>query len=318
MPAALLLSRYAEGLFWLARYMERAENLARILDVTETFAQDGGKSWLSVVQINADEERFFLKHDKVTGPAVAQFYLLDADNPTSILSAVQAARENARTLRPLIATEMWAQLNVFYHRLRELTPSHISGSKISKLCSEIKEACQTHTGITEGTFFRDQGWYFYGLGKYLERADQTTRLLDIKYHLLLPKPGDVGSPLDVAQWNALLRAADGYYVFRRIQTGQMTPAEVAGLLLFSEAFPRSVTLCVRQADYFLTQMCARYGLKRGDDALACLGGLRGRLAQQPTGDIISTGLHEYLDWVQQQLGSVSASIAQAFFTHESP
>ena len=207
----VLLARYADCIFWLARYVERAENLARILDVNETFSRDsrGAQNWRSIIQLNSDEERFFAAERKVSAASVLQFYVIDADNPNSIFNAFRYARENARTLRPLISTEMWAQLNVFYNRLAALDGEDLAPGRLSALFATIKEACQTHTGITDGTFFRDQGWYFYQLGRYIERADQTTRLLDIKYHLLLPDIADVGSPTDVSQWNALLRSAAG-------------------------------------------------------------------------------------------------------------
>ena len=206
-----LLARYADCIFWLARYVERAENLARILDVHETFSRDshGGQNWRSIVQLNSDEERFFATHPNAAAQSVVKFYVIDSDNPTSIVSAIHCARENARTLRPLISTEMWVQLNVFYNRLVALGEEDLIPGRLATLFDSIKEDCQAHTGITDGTFFRDQGWYFYQLGRYIERADQTTRLLDIKYHLLLPSLSDVGSPIDVSQWNAVLRSAAG-------------------------------------------------------------------------------------------------------------
>jgi len=218
----VLLARFADCIFWLARYVERAENLARILDVNETFSRDshGGQNWRSIVQLNSDEERFFATHPAATAPSVVKFYVIDAANPNSIISAVRYARENARTLRPLISTEMWVQLNVFHNRLAGLSEADLMPGKLAALFGSIKEACQAHTGITEGTFFRDQGWYFYQLGRYIERADQTTRLLDIKYHLLLPSGTDVGSPTDVSQWNALLRSAAGYHAYRRLHTAK--------------------------------------------------------------------------------------------------
>ncbi len=182
----------------MARYMERVENLARILDVQETFSRAGhaGRDWRAIVELFADPAAFFASHEEASAEAVVAFYLLDTNNPNAILSAVRMARENARTLRPFISTEMWSQLNVFYNRLRDLRPADLALSDLSRLCAEIKESCQTHTGITEGTFYRDQGWYFYQLGKNLERADQTTRLLDVKYHLLLPTPGELCRELD--------------------------------------------------------------------------------------------------------------------------
>ena len=310
-----LLSRYADCIFWLARYVERAENLARILDVNETFSRDshGGQNWRSIVQLNSDEERFFATHPAATAQSVVKFYVIDSDNPTSIVSAIRSARENARTLRPLISTEMWVQLNVFYNRLIALDGDDLMPGRLAALFDAIKEACQTHTGITEGTFFRDQGWYFYQLGRYIERADQTTRLLDIKYHLLLPSLSEVGSPIDVSQWNALLRSAAGYHAYRRLHTATTTPARVAGFLLLNQAFPRSLHHCVREAGRLLGEVKSRYSLRHGNDAAEELDRLRGVLGTLDISTILSEGLHEFLDQMQRQLIAITRDLSFAFF-----
>lgn len=312
--SSVLLSRYAECIFWLARYVERAENLARILDVNETFSRDssGAQNWLSIVQLNADEKRFVEMHKVATAEAVLRFYVTDTDNPTSIASAIRYARENARTLRPLIATEMWVQLNVFHNRLKSIEPRELVPGNLSRLFAEIKQACQTHTGITEGTFYRDEAFYFYQMGRYIERADQTTRLLDIKYHLLLPRVSDVGSPVDVSQWNALLRSAAGYHAFRRLQPA-VTPAAVVGFLLLDPSFPRSVALCVREVNTTLTSLKSRYMLRGGNDAAENLDELRSMLTSVPVADILRRGLHEYLDLLQRQLNDATRLISGAFF-----
>ncbi|MEX0694436.1 MAG: alpha-E domain-containing protein, partial [Rhodospirillales bacterium] len=202
-----LLARFAENGFWMARYMERTENLARILDVNESFSRDrlGEQEWLPIVNLHADEEAFFKRYPEATADAVIEFYTIDRENPNSIVQMVWSARENARSLRHLISIEMWSQLNVFYKYVSELDSRDLRLADLSHLSQDIKEGCQLHTGIVEGTTFRDQGWMFYQLGKMIDRADQTTRLLDIKYHRLLPSVADVGSPIDVSQWNALLR-----------------------------------------------------------------------------------------------------------------
>jgi len=310
-----LLARYAECIFWMARYMERAENLARILDVHETFSRDsrGAKNWMSIVQLNADEKRFLSRYESATAQNVVNFYVLDTQNPTSIVSAIRSARENARTLRPLISTEMWTQINVFYNKLLSLGPSDIAPHNLTRLCSMVKEACQAHTGITEGTFYRDQGWYFYQLGKYLERADQTTRLLDIKYHTLLPFADGVGSPLDVSQWNAVLRSAAVYHAFRRVYPRGMTPSAVAGFMLYNESFPRSVTTCVRQIDGLLVRLKSRYILKGGSKAMERVDEIQAALHSRSIDDVIKSGLHEYLDWLQLHLNDVTQEISKAFF-----
>jgi uncharacterized alpha-E superfamily protein len=311
----VLLARYADCIFWLARYVERAENLARILDVNETFSRDnrGGQNWRSIVQLNSDEERFFATHDTASVHSVVKFYVIDRDNPTSILSTIRYARENARTLRPLISTEMWVQLNVFYNSLMGLSAADLAPGRLAALFATIKEACQTHTGITEGTFFRDQGWYFYQIGRYMERADQTTRLLDIKYHLLLPSPSDVGSPVDVSQWNALLRSAAGYHAFRRVHAASTTPARVAGFLLLNPAFPRSVHHCVREVGRLLGEVKSQYALRRGNDVAEELDRLQAVLATLDVSTILSSGLHEFLDTIQRQLIAVTRELSVAFF-----
>jgi uncharacterized alpha-E superfamily protein len=311
----VLLARYADSIFWFARYIERAENLARILDVNETFSRDsrGGQNWRSILQLNADEKRFFATHSAATAHTVVRFYVVDAANPTSIVSAIRCARENARTLRPLISTEMWVQLNVFYNYLAALGEADVVPGRLAALFGSIKEACQTHTGITDGTFFRDQGWYFYQLGRYIERADQTTRLLDIKYHLLLPSLSDVGSPIDVSQWNALLRSAAGYHAYRRLHTANTTPARVAGFLLLNQAFPRSVHHCVREAGRLLGELKSRYALRHGNAAAEELDRLQAVLGTLDISAILSEGLHEFLDLMQRQLIAVTTDLSVAFF-----
>ena len=312
--ASYLLARSAEDMFWLARYVERIENIARILDITETFARDRqGRNWLSVVQINADERAFFAKHDIADASTVADFYLLDADNPTSVQSAILAAHRNARSLRPIISIEMWAQINVMTHVLRQLTTSDISLPSLSKVCRRIREYCHVHAGIVEGSLSKDEAWYFFEIGRQIERADQTTRLLDIKYHLLLPSVDAVGSALDASQWNALLRAANGYQAFRRVYQGRLSPAAVAGFLLFSDSFPRSLTHCVRKIAYMLTQLRSRYRLSGGTAAEDKLDEMRAVLSDITIDFIIENGLHEFLDWLQTLLGALSADLRDGFF-----
>jgi uncharacterized alpha-E superfamily protein len=312
-----LLARFAENNFWLARYMERAENLARILDVNETFAQDsrGAEDWLPIVQLHTDAERFFAAHDAATAEAVIHFYVLDRANPTSIIAAVRMARENARSLRHLISTEMWRHLNVFYNRLVALGPADLALSNLSHLCATIKEDCQLHAGIVEGTYYRDQGWYFYHLGKYLERADQTTRLLDINYHRLMPAPGDAATQVDASQWNAVLRSAAGYHAFRRAYPSGMEPAKVAGFLLFDPGFPRSVAVCVREMDELFRGLIPLLDLADTPARLGALEGLRRAAAGTDVNQVLTTGLHEFLDQLQLQLIALTNDLGSTFFGH---
>ena len=315
--ADIFLSRDAERIFWLARYVERVENLARILDVNATFARDqrGGRDWLPVLRLNADEDRFFKTHAAPTAEAVLRFYVLDRDNPTSISSALATARENARALRAVISSEMWAQLNVFQKWLGTLGDADLAPGDIIRLLGKIKEACQTHSGITEGTLHRDQASYFYRLGRNIERADQTTRLLDIKYHLLLPSPADVGSPIDVVQWDALLRSAAAHHAYLRVGPGGVTPAGVAGFLLLHPRFPRSVSFCVGEAHRLLAVLRERHALPGGEAAAQQLGGLHASLGAFGITEILIQGLHEFLDDVQGRLVLVTRDLSAAFFGH---
>ncbi len=310
-----LLSRYAESIYWMARYIERAENLARILDVNETFSRDsrGWQNWQSILQLYRDEERFSELHEKADAEHVLYFYTLDQSNPTSIISVVNAARANARTLRPLISTEMWIQLNIFSNTIRSLKQEDLTEPRLARFCTSVKEACQTHTGITEGTFYRDEGWFFYQIGRCIERADQTTRLLDVKYHLLLPNDESVGSPFDVSQWNAVLRSAAGYHAFRRVYPSGLSQKAVGSFLLFHSQFPRSVRACVREIDNRLTELRSIYRLKGGSKALEELDELCAALDEITMDDVVDKGLHEFIDWIQIRLIRAHSELGTAFF-----
>jgi len=313
-----LLSRYADALFWMARYVERAENLARILDVNETFSRDsrGGQNWQSILELYEDVPRFQQQHAQASADAVVHFYTLDERNPSSILSDLGSARENARAMRPLISTEMWTQLNIFFNRIRALGPAEVSEPRLARFCAQIKEGCQTHPGITEGTLYRDEGWCFYQLGKLIERADQTTRLLDTKYHLLLPGSDHAGSPVDVSRWNALLRSAAGYHAFRRVHPRGMSPIDVAGFLLFNEHFPRSVVACIADIHERLTELRSTYAVPGAIGAMGRLDDLR-TLLSGGINAAVAHGLHEYLDELQRHLSALADEIGRDLLGHES-
>jgi uncharacterized alpha-E superfamily protein len=268
----------------------------------------------AIVQLHADEEPFFARHATASAENALRFYVTDTENPTAIVSAIANARENARALRTLISTEMWVQLNVFYNRLKGLEETALAPGALAPLFAEIKEACQCFTGITEGTFYRDQAWYFYRLGCYIERADQTTGLLDTKYPLLSNRGGRV-SAADVVQLHALLRSASGYHAFQRIYSSHLTPARIAGFLLFDPSFPRSVYLCVRQVDAALTELKSRYVLRGGNDVVDSLDNLRASLDGLSIERILEAGLHDYIDFVRRQLVAITLRLSAAFFGH---
>lgn len=314
----LLLARYAESIFWMARYMERAENLARLIDVNASFARDsrGARNWDAITRLNSDASRFQERFETPTSRSVIYFYTLDPENSTSILSSIRAARDNARALRPLISTEMWSHLNMLYNRLRDIPAGPDIAVDISNLCDQVKLGCQAHNGITEGTFYRDQGWYFYQIGRCLERADQTTRLLDVKYHALLPSVDDVGSPLDISQWNALLRSAAGYHAYRRVHPRKLAPSIVAEFMILNKQFPRSVRCCVSELSNLMSQMIVGFQLPRGEAVAEAIDGVRLGLEENQVEDIIKYGMHEFLDGIQVELGKVTSAMAHAYFGAE--
>lgn len=309
-----LIARHAEAMLWLARYMERIESLARILDVTNTFARDADdtRNWLSIPRINGDLTQFHEKHSAATQRSVGAFYLLDAANPTSVQSFISAARENARTLRALISTEMWLQLNVFHGRIRALESATITPDHFTAVCSMLKDGAQAHTGITEGTLYRDQAWHFYMIGRYLERADQTTRLLDTRFHSLAPEVDVVDVDIDAGAWNALLRAAAGYHAYRREHPNGYDPRQVASFLLVNIAFPRSVGLNLAQVGWHLTQLRMRYGLRGMSAALERLDQLSGALTNENVAELTAGKLSPFLDYVQREIGALHQDTVTTF------
>lgn len=310
-----LLARYAEGLFWMARYMERVENIARLIDVTQGFEMpsQAAESWYALIRINADEEGFAARGYARDAASVKRFYLTDADNPTSVPAAIAAARLNARTLRPVISTEMWMQLNMLHRELLHIPPASLSGDHLSRLCARIKQGVQEHTGITEGTFFRDEGWFFYQLGRSIERADQTTRLLDIQYHLLVPYGPEERRVTEMTQWGGVLRAAAGHHAFRRVAPPGFSPADVVRFLLTDTSFPRSVLLCVSQIEWQIATLRSRYGLRGTVPALERIEELRAALAARAVEAVVEAGLHQFLDALQSDLILLAGEIGTAFF-----
>lgn len=310
-----LLARFAENVFWLARYTERAENLARILDVTKTFVRDGSgaQDWIAVVEINADEGRFFESYDSATARNIINFYVADPQNFTSIFSSIRAARENARSLRHLISTEMWVHLNTFYNALAGLKRSDLAVSNLSNLCEWIKLGCQAQAGITAGTLYRDQVFSFYRLGKHMERADQMSRFIDIKYQHLQKSEAERGSPTDASQWSAVLRSVAGYQAFRRTHPRGMQADKVLSFLLHDKYFSRSLAFCIGQMDDALKDMRRRYKLgprkELEQETQDLLRSLKGRSAVE----LVEQGPHAFADDFQQRLMSLNDLLGEEYF-----
>ena len=312
MPKSNLLSRFAANTYWLGRYMERAENLARILDTNETYARDlsGGANWQRVLDLYNDSGRFHESYDTPDAESVLNFYILDANNPSSIFSAVSSARENARAVRHLISTEMWVHLNAFHYRLSKLTRRDIWLTNVAQACAGIRLDCQTFEGVAEGTFFRGETWCFYQLGKYIERADQMTRVLDMSYDQLDDKDGDAVAAVNR---DVLLRSVSGYHAFRSRYPSATTPQDIAIFMLYDEQFPRAVTLCVNYVTARLQDLEKRHGGIREIDLEKSRKSLVFCLETGLGHRVTSRRLHKFLDDLQIALGQVSDGIGKAYF-----
>jgi len=307
-----LLARFAANIFWMARYLERAESLARILDINETYARDNpdGPDWERVLQLYSDMDRFAGKHREADAASVLHFYLLDRDNPSSVAFAIATARHNARSVRHLISTEMWTQLNIFHNRIRELTPRDIRLANLSTVCTEIKLNCQTMEGIAEGTLLRDEAWRFYQIGKYIERADQTTRILDIGYGRL---SGGEEDALVSIQWNMLLRSVAGYHAYRGRHPAGSYASDVAEFLLYDREFARAVALCTERITEALNDIDRRHGDKAQPALERSRRELEFTLSTGLERQITAKRLHAFLDELQLRLGRLSDEIGKAYF-----
>lgn len=307
-----LVARFAENTFWLGRYLERVEDLARILDITETYARDPatGPDWPRVLNLYSDTARFAEKIGESTASNVLGFYLLDKENPSSIVSTLTMARENARSVRHLISTEMWTQINVFHSELLALNRTKVTPNTLSSVARDIILSCQTFEGIAEGTFFRSEPWCFYQLGKYLERADQTTRILDMGYDRLSPAEGD-----EVAwiHWSVLLRSVSGYHAYRSMHPGQADPQQIASFLLYDTTFPRAIARCVQRVTASLRELERRHSAAAAPEIEVQRMALANLIERGPGKRRTSNRLHRYLDEVQASLGELSNAIGAYYF-----
>ncbi len=309
-----LVARFASNVFWLGRYLERAESIARILDINETYARDkpDGPDWERVLILNSDRESFLESHDEITPQAVLAFYVGDRRNPTSIAYAIAAARQNARSVRHLISTEMWEQLNMFFNQFNAGTKRGVALASLSRVCGEIKEGCQTFEGVAEGTFFREEAWCFYHLGKYIERADQTTRLLDIGYEQISQADGDA---LRSVHANVLLRSVSGFHAYRARHPTILRARDIANFLLYDLQFPRAVAFCANQLNACLQDVDKTCGGEWTTEAERVRNELEFLLRTGLGGRFTSKQLYRFLDDLQIALGDVSDAIRKTYFAH---
>jgi len=303
----------------MSRYVERAENVARFVDVNHHLLLDlpsvGGEQWQPLVLTTGDRALFMERYGGFTRDNVIRFLAFDAGNPNSILSCLYAARENARSIRETISSEMWEQVNQFYFSVNTMAAQAGSMEAPYQFFSEVKRASHLFDGIAMTTLSHGEAWYFYLLGRLLERADKTSRILDVKYFLLLPSAADVGSSFDDIQWAAVLRSTSGFEMYRK-RHAELSPDRIVDFLLLERQFPRSVQYCVVNADESLHAITGTPLGAFQNPAERKLGQVRAELGYAQIGEIIANGLHEFLDRLQRDLNLAGDSIALTFFATE--
>ena len=308
-----MLSRVADSLYWINRYVERAENVSRFVEVSEAMALDcppgSAEPWMPLIDASGDRELFDRLHPGKTPEDVIHFLVRSEDNPSSVCNCIAIARENARQIREVISSEMWEQINAIYWALQE-TSFWLQPPQEQLL--EIRRACQLFFGITDSTLSRDLSWQFSRLGRLLERADKTSRILDVKYFLLLPSPQEVGGVLDELQWIALLRTAGAYQMYRQ-SCRTIAPKAVASFLLLDPIFPRSVRYCLERISDTL-RLLRSSAVPGPPDDLECLTGLvLAQWSYSRIDELISSGLHETIDRLQQDLNRLHELIEERYF-----
>jgi uncharacterized alpha-E superfamily protein len=311
-----MLSRVADSIYWMSRYIERAENVARFIDVNLHLMLDvpvgAAEQWEPLVQTTGDVKMFEERYGKPTKENVVAFLTFDPDNPNSIVSCLRVARENARTVREIISSEMWEQANKFYLMVREAANDDRVTEEPHAFFTEIKMASHLFVGITDVTMSHGEGWHFGRVGRLLERADKTSRILDVKYFILLPSVTDVGSPFDDIQWAAVLKSASAFEMYRK-RFGRLTPDRVADFLILDREFPRAMHYCVVKAEESLHAISGAALGTFQNVAEQRLGRVRSELGYAQIQEIISGGLHEFLDAFQAKLNRVGDAIHETFF-----
>ncbi|MEL6129059.1 MAG: alpha-E domain-containing protein [Cyanobacteria bacterium J06627_3] len=310
-----MLSRVADSIYWVNRYVERAENVSRFVEVNLHLLLDTPmgtmQQWEPLVITTGDQDIFKERYGEATAENVLNFLTFDAEYPSSIRSCVKAARENARSVREIISSEMWEQINSFYLQVEEAAQL-ADMSKLYEFYPEVKMASHMFAGVMEATMSHNEGWHFGRLGRFLERADKTARILDVKYFILLPSVAEVGSPLDNLQWIALLRSASAYEMYRKCEH-MLSPSGVVGFLVLHPEFPRSIRCCILQAEQSLHKISGTPGGSWQLSSERRLGKLRSHLEYITLEEIFQTGLHEFLDGLQDDLNHVGNAITENFF-----
>ncbi|MCX7176137.1 MAG: alpha-E domain-containing protein [Proteobacteria bacterium] len=310
-----MLSSTADHLFWMARSMERAENTARMLDVTYRMSlltrstAEPFQQWSAMLSISGLHVDFDERNVDLNAESVLRFMALDEDNPSSIFSSLQNARENARAVRGTVTSEMWEALNHTWLQIRDMQARGIPEDGVSAFFEWVKERSHHSRGITHGTLLRDDAFRFLRLGTFLERADNTARILDVKYHIMLPSLADVGGAGDYYQWSSLLRSVSAFESYRKVYRDQITPRRVAELLILRADMPRSLAACTNEVNRLVQEING----PRSGELVRRSGLLHAELKFGRIDEIVELGLHEYLTGFLNRIHTIGALIDQTYF-----
>lgn len=309
-----MLSRTADHLYWMARYIERAENMARVLDVTYrmSLVSSGAHTeqdlWKPPVLIADDVEAFERDYGEYNAANVMRYMALDESNLSSIVSCLGAARENARSVRVAMASEMWETVNALWLELRQRIKQGLGEADVGEFCDWVKSRSHLFRGVTFGTMLRDDGFWFLRLGTIIERADNTARLLDAKYHLLMEADANADGPVDYYEWSSLLRSVSSFEAYQKVYRDAIEPSRVAELLVLQDNMPRSLHACYNEIVSILEPLCTL----RGYECMRLAGETHARLRFGRMEDIFRRGLHDFLQEFIAQNNLLGREIQHAF------
>jgi uncharacterized alpha-E superfamily protein len=313
-----MLSRTADNLYWLARYVERAEYLARIIEASIRLANlpsayaGTSNEWESAVATAGCAPQFFAAHDKATRETVIDFLAFSPDNPSSIRSCFEVARTNARAVRTALTVEMWDAINSAWLELGKYRGRELDTDTLGDFLSFVKETGLRFDGSAYRTMLRSDGYWFSRLGVMIERADNTARILDVKYHVLLPDAEHVGGSLDYFQWSAILRAVSALTAYHWVYKESLKPWLVADLLILNDQMPRSLAACYESIVRNLDSLALAYG--RQGPAQRAARSIRTRLENARIDDIFQSGLHEFVSDFIAENNRLGTAISQQYLT----
>ncbi|HKF70123.1 MAG TPA: alpha-E domain-containing protein [Stellaceae bacterium] len=294
-----MLSRTADSLYWLARYVERAENTARTVLVGHWMASmarslgNPGNEWESTLIASGCAPGYRAKYAKVTPASVVDYLVRDPENLSSLISCIETARRNARAVRTALTADMWNALNETCLQMRQKLASGFTPDQVSEMLEWVKQRSQLFNGSYANTMLRNDAYYFTRLGTYIERADNTARILDVKYHVLLPQDAGVGGALDYYQWQSILRSVSGLRSYHWVYHERLQHWRVAELLILRSEMPRSLVSCYDEIARTLDLLAEAYAGKRGE-CHRLAGEVFARLRYGRIQDIFQQGLHEFL------------------------